>query len=575
VGQADPLENGESEVAAADCRAQLERILRSPDFEATDREHRFLQYVVEEALSGRSERIKAYSIAIEVFGRDVSFDPQTDPIVRIEAGHLRRALERYYLTAGVSDPILITVPKGGYVPIFSRRSPQGVAPAGPPAPALEIPANTALASAGKHKLIIAAMAFFALMLAGGIAWWGKSPPPSPMAPERPRLLVQPFDDLAGTSASAAIARGLSLEVIGQLSKFKDIIVHESVETRPDGSVPQPRFTLSGSVDLLAEEFRLRVRLINRADDSVLWANSYDGKMDVGEVLRAESDIARNVATTLAQSYGVISKADATIHMDNPPDDWTAYTCALSFYAYRAEANLNQLPDVRRCLEEAVARFPNYATAWGLLSQAYIDGMRFSYPFDPATSSKTIEEALAAAKRAVEIDPFNVRGLQAQMFALYFTKDVDAAIAVGKRAMEINPNDPELMGEYGYRLAQSGNWEEGCSLVSEARNRNPGPVAYYETALALCAYFAGDYKQAAVFIRRAAAIHNPNYHAIAAAVFAEGGYSEEADQERAWLETNVPALIKNARREVSLRFMRPSDVELFLGSLKKAGLDIKD
>lgn len=94
-------------------RAQLERILQSADFEATARERRFLGYVVEEELAGRGSRIKAYSIAVEVFGRDASFDPQNDPIVRIEAGHLRRCLERYYLTGGQGDPVLIQIPKGG------------------------------------------------------------------------------------------------------------------------------------------------------------------------------------------------------------------------------------------------------------------------------------------------------------------------------------------------------------------------------------------------------------------------------------------------------------------------------
>ncbi len=104
-----------------ECRSQLARILQSADFEATARGHKFLSYVVDEELSGRGDRIKAYSIAVEVFGRDTSFDPQTDPIVRIEAGHLRRSLERYYLTSGQSDPILITIPKGGYVPTFTPR----------------------------------------------------------------------------------------------------------------------------------------------------------------------------------------------------------------------------------------------------------------------------------------------------------------------------------------------------------------------------------------------------------------------------------------------------------------------
>lgn len=216
--------------------------------------------------------------------------------------------------------------------------------------------------------------------------------------------MQPFEDLSGAEASASIARGLSQEVIGQLSKFKDIVVVESVDAQPDENVPSPRFALAGSVDLADDAFRLRVRFINRTDGSVLWANSYDNAMKVGELLAAQSDIARNVATTLAQSYGVTSKADAAIRIDNPPDDWVAYSCTLSFYAYRVESDVNRLPDIRNCLEQAVARFPTYATAWGLLSQAHIDAMRFSYPFDPRTSPKTIELALAAAKRAVELDP---------------------------------------------------------------------------------------------------------------------------------------------------------------------------
>lgn len=111
----------EAQFTDARCLAQLARIRQSAEFDATDREHRFLQYVVEETLAGRGGRIKAYTVAVEVFGRDSTFDPQNDPIVRVAASHLRRSLERYYLTAGKSDPIVIGIPKGGYVPTFSER----------------------------------------------------------------------------------------------------------------------------------------------------------------------------------------------------------------------------------------------------------------------------------------------------------------------------------------------------------------------------------------------------------------------------------------------------------------------
>ncbi|MDQ2106009.1 hypothetical protein QSG27_25160, partial [Azospirillum sp. C340-1] len=133
-------------------RAQLERILASDHFDASDRNRRFLRYVVEECLEGRAPQIKAYCIAVSVFNREPSFDPQSDPIVRLEAGRLRRSLEHYYLTAGRNDPIRIVVPKGGYAPRFERMAddpapdrdqhPAGHPashPAGHPAPAPDAP----------------------------------------------------------------------------------------------------------------------------------------------------------------------------------------------------------------------------------------------------------------------------------------------------------------------------------------------------------------------------------------------------------------------------------------------------
>lgn len=561
---------GEFDPPVEDCRTQLQRILKSSDFDATARERRFLGYVVEETLSGRASRIKAYSIAVEVFGRDASFDPQTDPIVRIEAGHLRRSLERYYLTAGQADPILITIPKGAYVPTFSSRPPAAAIEITPPPVSETVgsPRPARWRSASWLTVVLAALVAALAVLALELV---------PLhlratSPEIPRLLVEPFEDLSGTETSAAVTRGLTQEVIGHLAKFKDIVVIES--TKPGTAAEPPRFVLAGSVSLSADAFRLRVRFINRGNGSVLWANSYDGGMDVAKLLEAQADIARNVATTLAQTYGVIFQTDATIRVDNPPDDWAAYSCTLSYYAYRIDLDAKAYPAVRACLEKAVERFPNYATGWGLLSQTYIDGIRFRYPFD-ATSTASIERALAAARRAVGLDPLNIRGMQAEMLALFLSGEVDAALAVGKQAMAINPNDTELVGEYGYRLALAGHWDEGCPLVADVRERNPGPLSYYETALALCSYFRGDNAQAAMWIRKATAPGNTNFHMIAAAIFGEGGHKADADRERIWLEQNAPGLIENARNEISMRLARRADVDFFLDSLRKAGLHIAD
>ena len=88
-------------------RRQVEQILSSPDFDASRRSQEFLRFIVEEALAGRGEELTQSAIATGVFGRRDDFDAVVDPIVRIQAGRLRRSLERYYLLSGKHDPVRI------------------------------------------------------------------------------------------------------------------------------------------------------------------------------------------------------------------------------------------------------------------------------------------------------------------------------------------------------------------------------------------------------------------------------------------------------------------------------------
>ena len=107
--------------SADDVRAHLARLLASGAFPASARRRKLLAYIVDETLAGRSDRLKAYSLAVSILGRKAGFDPHSDPIVRIEFARLRRGLERYYLTDGRDDPIRITIPKGHYIPAFEAR----------------------------------------------------------------------------------------------------------------------------------------------------------------------------------------------------------------------------------------------------------------------------------------------------------------------------------------------------------------------------------------------------------------------------------------------------------------------
>jgi hypothetical protein len=101
-------------------RQQLKLIFADRIFSVSDILKRFLLFITEETIDGRSNQIKEYTIGLNVLHKTFAFNPKEDAIVRIHAGRLRRAMNNYYRTTGSSDPIYISIPKGSYVPSFSE-----------------------------------------------------------------------------------------------------------------------------------------------------------------------------------------------------------------------------------------------------------------------------------------------------------------------------------------------------------------------------------------------------------------------------------------------------------------------
>lgn len=104
---------------AADVLSALRELLESASLRLSERNRRFLSFVVNQTVAGHADRIKAYLIGVDVFGRDETFDPNLDPIVRIEATRLRSALTAHYETSGAGIPVRISIPPGSYVPLFN------------------------------------------------------------------------------------------------------------------------------------------------------------------------------------------------------------------------------------------------------------------------------------------------------------------------------------------------------------------------------------------------------------------------------------------------------------------------
>lgn len=566
-------------------RTQLARILGSAEFVAPERLRRFLRYIVEQTIDGHADQLKGYTIATAVFDRDVGFDAQADPVVRIEAGRLRRALERYYLVAGCADAVLIDVPKGGYVPTFSSRLEQSpavadrvpevtVEPAVPPGVAT--PTSTArpwhipaLVMAG----LAAILGFLHLHFASDAV-----PRNDGALPDAPTLLVLPLASIDGDEAPL-YAAGLSEELLAELSRFKELTVSGrdlAGETDADrdatSSASPPRYVLAGSLRAAGPELRVTSRLEDSRTGVVLWSQGYEADLRTKDLFAIQEDIARQVAAAVAQPYGVVFRADLLRTAPQAAESLEPYACTLRFYVYRAGPTPSSHARIRACLERTVERFPGNATAWAMLSLLALDEDRFGFnrrrgPPDPIT------RALQAAQRAVDLDADNARALQALMMALFFRGEVEEASRIGERALAANPNDSELLSEFGLRLAMAGARQHGRDLVERALARDPAYSGYYHAALALIAYLQYDYDRAESEIRQASLTDFSIYHIVAAMIFAERDLTGEARHEAALFTGLHPDFVPNLDAEMRKRNLGPDDRAHIIGSLLKAGLQV--
>jgi TolB-like protein len=561
--------------------------LASPQFPGSvARSAIFLTYVVEEFLAGRAHRIKGYSVGIEVFGR-AEGNMQDDPVVRIVAGRLRRSLERYYLIAGQLDPIRIDIPKGGYVPTFTRTCQAAEPESGVNSGEMPDAAPFSTPPAKVRFLVLAAICCGALLAGWLTTRPASSPVPSATAasdvspsPREPTLVIAPFE---GEGAQAkAYAVGLTEELLTALPRFKELKVlgRETWQSLPNDQdlagarrLPDAKYLLAGSVRIATDRARVTARLLDTATGTILWSQTYDDDLQSRSLLTTQTDVANRVSTAVAQPYGIIMQADAVSMASNGSD---AYGCTLGFYSYRAAPNVENHAQVKDCLTTAVAKFPSYSTAFAMLSMICLDETRFwfSHSSDP-NATPALEQSLRAARRAVLLDPENTRGQQALMGALFFSRQVAEALRVGERALTINPNDTELMGEYGSFLGQSGEWKRGAETLRTALSLNPGGGGYYHGDLGLSEYMQGNYAKAADEIRQADLQKFPLFHGVAAIIFAESGNAADATREASIFNEMGLAFLANLNSELEQRIIRPEDRDRVRKSMIKAGIQIPD
>jgi len=274
-------------------RQELARILATPAFSRADRPGRFLTFLVERALRGEGGKINEYALATEVFHRKADFDPVSDPIVRVEAGRLRRKLQQYYSTDGQYSNIRIELPPRTYVPVF-RRVPVAPMPAAS-GDEMRIPALKARKSAFALAIpaaLIAILSWVAIDSGGRI--WAQG------ARCRVRAVAGPAPEIAH---SIAVARFADLSTNREYRYFCDGLTDELADALSGvkgvnlSGDPKPAMVLEGAVRSSGNQLQIAVELLDTASGRALWSRTY--YRSPKDALAIHDEIARSIMESVS------------------------------------------------------------------------------------------------------------------------------------------------------------------------------------------------------------------------------------------------------------------------------------
>jgi len=346
--------------AAESIQQQINRILTSPEFKATDVQKSFLTFVVETVLAGRSSEIKGYTVATRVFGRDEDFNQATDPIVSIQANKLRRALERYYLVAGHDDPIRIEIPKGSYVPLFREtRRHEGEPP---------FQERRKTDQARAH------------------AW--------------PTIVVQPFENLTGNRDLAYMGIGIATEIALEITRYQEIRVLRQI---PGGRQRRAedtgaRFLLNGSIQRGASGLKVNVNLVDLSTGLQIWGDSYTTDGNPSELIGFQEDVANTIAGKISCEYGIIAKTLSQESKQHPPSTLKTYEAMLRYYEFNAHFSAETFFDAFEALMHASRKEPACGSVWSMLARLYA----VNYSLELFDLETPLEKAVLFAERGVQL-----------------------------------------------------------------------------------------------------------------------------------------------------------------------------
>ena len=541
-------------------REQLVRILNSGPFHQAQRRQRFLEYIVNEVLAGRGERLKGDNIAQAVFDRAETFDSNVDPIVRMEAGRLRDRLREYYDGDGQDDPVRIELPKGTYTPHIEFRQ----APTRDPRLDRAAPVKQLGMLAATVLLIITASLW-------GLQHWTSGP----SLPDKPSVAVLPFDNIGTDPKWDRLADGMTEDIITDLSHSKDLVVIARNSTEPYKGKPidirqigrdlNVKYVVEGSIQSMGDQIRVTAQLSEAASGSQVWSERYDRPVD--DLFVVQNEVTQRIAATLTgYTGGVVAQAERRLLKRKPPASLSAFDTYLLGIEAENKVTKESLIEAEGLLRKALQLDPQLARAYvGLVDvQSYL----IEYGFAPSVE-EALSKMMEAGEKAVELDPDDGSTHYALGEAYAFNGKGEQALAEFDRAITLAPSDADLLLSTAWVIPEFGESRRAVSLAERALTLNPHYPDWYNQGLRDVYFYGEQYDRSlkyGLLVKEPVALD----YAFLAIAYAYLGRTGDAETAAANVKKLDPTWIAERYLNNSGGYAE-KQAELFVDGARKAGL----
>jgi len=507
-------------------RQTLSSIVASAEFKRSSRLCDFLDYVVTQTLKGQADRIKAVTIAQDVYGRSDSIDPRSDTLVRVEAGRLRRLLDNYYLTDGRDQAVRISVPKGSYVPAFE--------------------------------------------------WRAVADSPTDTDDGTPSIAVLAFDNLSGDPGQEYFSDGITENIITALCRFPWLRVvarnstfvykSEPADVRRVAAELGVRYVLQGSVRKSRDQIRLSAQLIDGPTGRHLWAEHYD--RELGDIFVLQDAVTQTVVAAMEPELERAEQRRAQAASPAELDAWNHYWRAMWHQHRRTKEDLAQALTL---YEKAIAADPNFALAYAGIGETYF----FHLLLGDDDRQQNVERALAAGRKAVDLQADSDVARIALGIALAVQGDNEAAIDEFEFALTLNPNSARCYFHLATSLTFSGRPLDAIPRFEKAIQLSPNDpyMAPFLGRLGMAHLHAGHYEEAVAVTRKSLLRPNPPWPCLMmlAAALSHLGQTDEAAEVLSELRAKEPRISTGfVRRQMILA--NEDLTSTVIEGLQKAGLD---